>query len=79
MAQTKGRKGQQTERVVINVTPEQLAAVDEALAIAKVKATKSSQNDILLVALVMFCDSAGVEFPIHEKHQGKRNDLKRTP
>lgn len=73
------RKGQQTERVTINVTPEQKAVVSEAIAIAQRQAPEWSKNDILLVAMVMFCESAGLDFPEVEKHQGARTDLKPTP
>lgn len=69
------RKGQQKRVIGINVTEAQWQAVQEALAIAQSKAPKANRNDILLVALVAFCDTAGIEWPEYISRQGKRTDL----
>lgn len=79
------RKGQQTERVTINVTPEQRDAVDTALmryiayeTVVKRKHPEvkiPSENDVLLMMLRSLCSAHDVEWPEHVKQQGKRTDL----
>jgi len=80
------RKGQQTERVVVNVTPEQWAAVEEAIAHAiavhmafPTDGVKPKKNDVLLKMLQALCRNENVEWPEHVKQQGARTDLKPTP
>jgi hypothetical protein len=69
------RKGQQTARVIVNVTPEQHAAVHDALSMVNTP----SKNDVLLDLLKFLCESYGIPWPEHVKQQGARNDLKHTP
>jgi hypothetical protein len=70
------RRGQQTARIVINVTPEQEAAVGEALNAKVEKYNEAdSRNDVLLSHLKLICESVGIVWPEHVKHPGKRTDL----
>ena len=82
-----GRKGYQNERVIINVTPAQLAAVDSALkkeidyrreyyeADPENHPPPPSKNDVLLWMLQALCEDGNIEWPEHVKAQGKRTDL----
>lgn len=69
------RKGQQTARVTINVTPLQQKAV--AIMLAETLTRYGvNQNDALVGLLAAACRSYGIPWPEHEKRQGKRTDLK---
>ncbi len=84
------RKGQQTGRISVNVTPEQETAfntmLDEMVEFRKnlhaqfpVTWSLLSRNDILLDMLKKFYldhYSRVADWPEHEKQQGKRTDLK---
>lgn len=84
-------KGYQTERVVVNVTPEQAAAVDAAIQKQisfhekyrqrnpKLNLPRLTQNDVLLNLLEGLCHDENVDWPEHVKAQGQRNDLKSPP
>ena len=68
------RRGQQTGRVVINVTPEQEAAVKATLRQFKATYGKSS-NDALVSLLQAFCEryGDGIEWPEMEKQMEGKN------
>jgi hypothetical protein len=68
------RKGQQTGRVVINVTPEQERAVALMVSETFIK-YGVNKNDALVGLLAAACNSYGIEWPEHIKQPGKRNDL----
>lgn len=60
--------GKQTRRVIVNVTEEQFAAVNEALKRYGIV----NKNDELCDLLGEFCASAGVEWPEYEKQEPVR-------
>ena len=68
------RKGSQTRRITINVTPEQEKAV--AIMLAETFTRYGvNQNDALLGLLAAACNSYGIPWPEHVKQQGKRTNL----
>ena len=65
------RKGQQTARVVVNVTPEQQKAVAIML-VETFTRYGVNQNDALLGLLAAACKSYGIPWPEHEKQEPVR-------
>jgi hypothetical protein len=71
------RRGQQTARVVINVTPEQLAATELMLAEAK-RRLGIGKNTALISLLELACKAYEVEWPEFVSQQGRRTDLENS-
>lgn len=67
-------KGYQTERITINVTPEQAAAVKAALKVARDHAARRldkrpSENNMLVWVLEDFCRGNDIDWPEHGRDE----------